>query len=887
MMTWRRLLAIAGLPVVLSILWAAPSQANPSVSLGIYLADNHARSFEFLARNCPLDEPHVLILIDAHSDASRLGNSDDIRAGLRQVTSLSERERRIEHWLSAGSVQAFNWIEPLMPRPVDQVWWVSSASSASLTLTGDEIATLEAEAGEQLDANLDHRPRADGAFAARFHAIGLAGLSEIDTGDLPVVASIDLDYFASLSANDLDASFANVWETVLAIPELRWITFAISRPWLGDDAQAHRLVELALGAAMAVDNAVVNFEPFAAEGPDRSEKAKSLLREGTLPPRYALEAAPAPLRNLLLENRSRLLIACDTERFDSLLDQWREDQPEFKIVLDGVQPSADGILRVTTDVQSPLRVVAPPGAEIDRVRWLVSEPEHDVYNVLPGLLSGKVFTGEAASGFVRRRERLVEEIEGDHQWGPPRWKALADQRTGWGEVRLRAEVIWHQTGSEVERRAPTSLLVLRLAPAGLGEFLTALAEQFNRPYVFGAGFFSRGDLTGPEAGDGNDCANFLIAAMRRAGQPVAWGNPTQLRPWLKKWGSRVTPADLAEIPPGSLESGFIVHFGNHATALWEDRPPMGELDAGDVLAHHLSGKPELISLGDLYQKYNRPFDLYLAPHSKRGAALTIAIGGDMIFGENPPGLPNHLRGALRSADLAVANLEGCPLTELNAVPWTQTRGGFTFAPEVNRILETSEALGLDIVSLANNHALDAGGDGLAAGIAALQNGGLSVVGAGLEEDSAIAPVVKNCNDLRVGFFAVSLVEPRGQQEAKAATVAMLPAHAEQFADRLADARKELDTVIVLVHWGDEYTSAVNDEQRHWARWLVDHGASAVIGSHSHYPQEKDAWKGRPIWYSLGNLFAPNAGPNEGFRRQQVLLLAVDANGMILGGDRLE
>ncbi|MEZ5326370.1 MAG: CapA family protein [Verrucomicrobiales bacterium] len=851
------------------------------MSLSIYLADNHARTFDFLARNCSLDEPHALLLIDAHSDASRLGTADDIRDGLRQVISLAERRRRIDGWVDNGSVQAFNWIEPLMPRPIDHVCWVPGAS-----LTSQEIDAFESEAREQLDANLDHRPRADGAFAARFRVTDLAHLGELDLGGIPVIASIDLDYFAGLAVDKLDASFQDVWEAVLAIPDLRYVTFAISRPWLTDDAEAHRLLELALRAVLTIDNANVQFEPFATEGPDRSENAKSLLREGMLPPRYDIETAPSTLRHLLRDSRSRLVVEHDTGRFDALLDQWRGGQPEFQVVLDGVQPSADGIVRVSTDLQTPLRVVAPPGIAIERVRWLASEPEHAVYNVLPGLLSGKEFTGDAATGFVRRKERLIAEIEGDDQWAAPVWKALADDETGWGEIQLRAMVAWMDAASG-RGETPAPPVILRLSPAGIGEFRTALAEQFNRPYVFGAGFFARGDLTGPEAGDGNDCANFLIAAMRRTGRPVSWGNPAQLRPWLKVWSQGIRPADLAAIPDGALEAGYIVHFGNHATALWQDRPPLGKLDANDILAHHLGGKPELISFGDLYKRYDRPVDLYLVPDPSRDATLTVAIGGDMIFGDSPPELPDALRHALRSADLAVANLEGCPVTAAHQESWNQTRSGFTFTPSADRVLETVDALGLDIVSLANNHALDAGQDELAAGMLALQASGLSVAGVGRDAGSAITPVVRNRGGLRVGFIAVSLVPTEADQEAQKVIVATLPAHSEQIADQLSGASKELDTVIVLAHWGDEYTAEVNDEQRHWARWLVDHGASAVVGSHSHFPQEKDTWNGHPIWYSLGNLFAPNDGPNEGFRRQQVLQLAIDARGRILGGACVE
>src|ERR1700755_3572405 len=85
--------------------------------LPIYIEDNHAGTFYWLAQHIDLDQPHTLLLFDAHSDASGIFDSDAIRDGIRNVASSQDREALLDHWRQTGGVQCFNWIEPLMPAP--------------------------------------------------------------------------------------------------------------------------------------------------------------------------------------------------------------------------------------------------------------------------------------------------------------------------------------------------------------------------------------------------------------------------------------------------------------------------------------------------------------------------------------------------------------------------------------------------------------------------------------------------------------------------------------------------------------------------------------------------------------------------------------------------
>src|SRR4029077_20366037 len=75
--------------------------------LPIYIEDNHAGTFYWLAQNIDLDQPCTLILFDAHSDASGIFDSDNIRDALRNVASTQDRQKLLDRWRSKGAIQCF------------------------------------------------------------------------------------------------------------------------------------------------------------------------------------------------------------------------------------------------------------------------------------------------------------------------------------------------------------------------------------------------------------------------------------------------------------------------------------------------------------------------------------------------------------------------------------------------------------------------------------------------------------------------------------------------------------------------------------------------------------------------------------------------------------
>lgn len=555
---------------------ALPARAlDAKRPLPVYLEDDHAGTFQFLASALDLDRPHVLVLVDAHSDATPARDHEALAEGLRRVATPEDRSQRIRAWRRAGTVQAFDWISPLVPAPIAQVLWVRPQGGPP----PDELPP-------------------------EFHVTPLDELEARLPSDLPVAVSIDLDAFTGLAPEAQEASFRAVWERVLRLPRLAAVSFAISRPWLRDDPEASRLVVLAVQAALTLAHADLQLEPYGLEGPDRSLRAKEFYAAGKEPPRFDPETASPELRSLLLANTDRVRVALDPARWKDLLARWRAEGSEWRLALEGVDAGADGILRPDPRARPALKVLGSTPWLVRRVVWRRWTPAAWAYDIVPELATGKVFVG-AAPPVIDYESTVIAQTT-DLALPADEWLAALPGPGGSGVLRVSADV---ETDAGVFH---TARLDLR---RGLGTgFRAGLSEQFGLPYVYGAGFLRRAGLRGPDTGVGNDCANFLVHAWRRTGLRMPWSNPAQLRRHLVPLAREARAADRAAIPAGAAARGLVVHLGSHVAALWEDRAPLGSLGSEDLVVHHLGGAPEVVTLAELLGGRARDtFDLYLGP----------------------------------------------------------------------------------------------------------------------------------------------------------------------------------------------------------------------------------------------------------------------------------
>jgi poly-gamma-glutamate capsule biosynthesis protein CapA/YwtB (metallophosphatase superfamily) len=830
-----------------------------SAAVPIYIEDSHAGSFYWLAEHLDLDEECTLIHFDAHSDASAIFDSDELRSRLRRVGSWEERRQLLDRWRETGVVQCFNWIEPLMPAPISNLIWVRSERVGKA-----RAGALAKEAAEYLDGQLEASPRSSGSLAKRCRVLGLGDLRANIKEGTPVVITIDLDYFAKVQPGARNAAFERMWKFVAGCRNLRAVTFAISRPYLSGDEQADALVRLALAASLSLPTARIQFEPFEKVGNDRSLRARELRKKNREVPSFGLTNASEELRALILANRDRINVSKDAAAWAKLLGQWENEAPTVRLAIKDHDPSTDNIWRVPVSEPVELELQTEPwDAAVRRVEWIAVAPENVRCNLTaeradePGFARG-------APPRPRWRETTLRSKDGALPIDALR--DFFDRKTGCGAIRLkaRAELNHHI-------RETPAIEIRRFAGSG---FRAAIMEQFGLPYLFGSGEMRDGTSTGPETGWGADCANFVVYALRRQGRQIPWCNPKQLRKYLEPLVQNVE-AGAVNVSEEDMAEGLVVHFGSHVAVVMEDRPPIGTLDRNDLVAHQLEGVPEMISLGELLAKRNNQrFDLLRVPHHQHQADLVV--GGDVMLGRSVG--EKIQAGADPFADIR-EDLDRAPWKFVNLECVVSDKGTAT-AEKPYCLRAPIQALGIltaariNAVGLANNHAGDFGSDALSDSIARLKQNDIAVVGAAETQELAYAPHFFTAHDgKRVGLIALSDLE--NQRGGPAVATAF---DRERVAGAIAEARAGASFVLCFMHWGDENTPRVAERQRELARWLIDHEVDAVVGCHSHCLQPLDFYHGRPIIYSLGNLVFDGAQGLESWNQGALLEVAIGRTG---------
>ena len=230
------------------------------------------------------------------------------------------------------------------------------------------------------------------------------------------------------------------------------------------------------------------------------------------------------------------------------------------------------------------------------------------------------------------------------------------------------------------------------------------------------------------------------------------------------------------------------------------------------------------------------------------------IVGDRIQAQGPATVFSGVAATLAQADVLAGNLE-CVISDQGR-PLLKS---FNFRAPVGAVQALSSA-GFDVLSLANNHSMDFGIDGLADMLARLREAGLNSVGAGADAEAAQAPVILERNGVHVAFLAYVSVPVEGRTgfdtRSWAAGVekpGVAWGEPDTIAKDVVAAKTLADVVVVLLHAGLETRFEVNTIQRTLAHAAVDAGASLVLGAHSHTLQPVERYKGGIIAYSLGNF----------------------------------
>jgi poly-gamma-glutamate synthesis protein (capsule biosynthesis protein) len=187
---------------------------------------------------------------------------------------------------------------------------------------------------------------------------------------------------------------------------------------------------------------------------------------------------------------------------------------------------------------------------------------------------------------------------------------------------------------------------------------------------------------------------------------------------------------------------------------------------------------------------------------------------------------------LKTADLRIANLEG-PITSFKSVANGANRMRFTISSQFLPALKSR----FDVLSLANNHMLDFGESGYSQTKDNLASAGINYFGDYENRQGNLSTIIEK-NGIKIGFVGYHGLIDRGF---------------ENVLDEIKSIRPQVDFLIIMPHWGAEYKISPAEETRQKAKQFIDAGADLVLGGHPHAVQNSEEYKGKMIFYSLGNF----------------------------------
>lgn len=247
--------------------------------------------------------------------------------------------------------------------------------------------------------------------------------------------------------------------------------------------------------------------------------------------------------------------------------------------------------------------------------------------------------------------------------------------------------------------------------------------------------------------------------------------------------------------------------------------------------------------------------------------VTLVFAGDILFdsryavmsyvkqqgGDITAGIAPEVVDIMQGADIMMLNNE-FPYSD-GGTPLPEKQFTFRAAPDTADYLQE---LGVDVVSLANNHAYDYGEAALLDTLDTLDDRGIAHVGAGRNLEDASRPVCYIVNDMRIAIVSATQIERLDHPDTKGASETSPGVFrcwdSANLLDTVRRADEENDLVIVYIHWGTENQTELDWAQEKQAGELAEAGADLIIGDHPHCLQQIGVVDGVPVIFSLGNFW---------------------------------
>ncbi len=230
---------------------------------------------------------------------------------------------------------------------------------------------------------------------------------------------------------------------------------------------------------------------------------------------------------------------------------------------------------------------------------------------------------------------------------------------------------------------------------------------------------------------------------------------------------------------------------------------------------------------------------------------------------------------LNEADLVVGNLESPFLKDARS--YEVLTGSFSFKANPLAI-EGLKFANFGLFSLANNHTINQGQQGIIDTVDILKENGIKAVGAGLNEEEARRPAIITIEGYDFAFLAYAYPNDYSIASENRAGIANMDIEKmEKDIELLKTLENAPDFIVVLMHAGTEYVLEPNWQQKEFARSAISAGADMVVGHHPHWPQVFEFYEEKPIIYSLGNFVFDQMWSEE--TRQGLLLKMTWQNGI--------
>jgi poly-gamma-glutamate capsule biosynthesis protein CapA/YwtB (metallophosphatase superfamily) len=241
--------------------------------------------------------------------------------------------------------------------------------------------------------------------------------------------------------------------------------------------------------------------------------------------------------------------------------------------------------------------------------------------------------------------------------------------------------------------------------------------------------------------------------------------------------------------------------------------------------------------------------------------INIIFAGDTLFDWSVktavqnygPDYPfEYVAEEVKAADLSILNLE----TAVTHEKEKDTVQLYNFKSDPIA-LEGVKNAGFDMVTLANNHALDYQIDGFLDTLKYLESYDLKYFGAGKDKEEAYAAQTVEINGKTIKILGFSRFMPAVRWYEGDGPVIASAYQKERVFETIKRENEGADVLLVYIHWGVEKNNRPEEWQRQYAREMIDLGVDAVIGAHPHVLQGFEYYNGKPIAYSLGNFLFPD------------------------------